>query len=335
LINLKTVYSKDENLSRLGIIFIGAMIVFWLTKGGQFFRVGTFQTMGILFPEYGLLTLGMSLALFTGGIDLSVVYQANLCAIISSKILIALVSSEASTMSAMPFILLAIFAAVLVGMICGVINGLLISGIGIPPILATLGTQSVILGFAIVSTNGRTVSKLPLQMSQLLNLRPAGIPISMILFFVIAAAVGFMLSRTKLGYRLRMYGTNPKTTLYSGLSNLRLVVTNYMIIGALSAFAGILMTSRLNSAKADNGSSYTMQAILIAVLGGIDPNGGKGNIQGVVIATVLVQMISTWLSMIESISTFYRQIIWGTLLLFVLIFSYVNNQLDIKRAMRK
>jgi simple sugar transport system permease protein len=108
-----------------------------------------------------------------------------------------------------------------------------------------------------------------------------------------------------------------------------------MIIGALSAFAGILMTSRLNSAKADNGSSYTMQAILIAVLGGIDPNGGKGNIQGVVIATVLVQMISTWLSMIESISTFYRQIIWGTLLLFVLIFSYVNNQLDIKRAMRK
>jgi simple sugar transport system permease protein len=333
--NLKTVYSKDKNLSRLLIIFIGAMIVFWLTKGSQFFRVGTFQTIGILFPEYGLLTLGMALALYTGGIDLSVVYQANLCAIVVSKILIVSVSPEASTAYAFPFILLSFFMAVVIGMACGTINGLFISGIGIPPILVTLGTQSVILGLAIVSTNGRTLSKLPPQMSQLLNSKPAGVPISMIVFFVIAAAVGFMLSRTKLGYRLRMYGSNPKATLYSGLSNLRLVIANYMIIGVLSAFAGIIMTSRLNSAKADNGSSYTMQAILIAVFGGIDPNGGKGNIQGVVIATVLVQMISTWLSMFENISTFYRQIIWGALLLFVLIFSYVNNQLDIKRAMRR
>jgi simple sugar transport system permease protein len=329
---LLSLYSRDKNLSRLLIIFFGVLLICSLTKGSLFFKIGTFQTMGILFPEYGLLALGMALALFSGGIDLSVVYQANMCAIVISKILIAFVKPDASMQQALPIIVFSFIAAVLIGAACGTLNGLLISGVGIPPILATLGTQSVILGLSVVITGGRTVSRLPPQMSQLLNTKPLGIPLSMIVFFVIAIIISFVLSKTKLGYRFRMYGTNAKATVYSGLSNLKLVISNYMIIGVLAAFSGILMTGRLNSAKADNGASYTMQVILIAVLGGINPNGGKGNIPGVVIAIIIVQMISTWLSMLQSVSTFYRQIIWGALLIFVLIFSHINNQLDLKRA---
>jgi len=332
--NIKKPLNKDNNLIRLLIIFVALFILFSLTKGSAFLKLNTFKTMGILFPEFGILSIAMALSLFVGGIDLSVVFVANLSSVILGKILKASITSQTPMDQAIPVIILSFVVAILIGVVCGAINGYLIAGVGIPPILATLGTQSLFLGISVVITGGTTLSKLPSQLSSILNSNIVGIPVSAVIFFVIAILIGFVISKTRLGYSLRMLGTNPKATVFSGLSNMKLTIYNFMIIGGLAAIAGIVMTGRLNSVKADNGSSYTMQAILIAVLGGIDPNGGKGNIQGVTLAIIIVQMISTWLSMFEGLSNFYRQIIWGGLLLFVLIFNYVNDHIEKKMAMK-
>ena len=219
-------------------------------------------------------------------------------------------------------------------MICGSLNGLLISAVGIPAMLATLGTQSLYNGLGVVASKGSSVSgSKPL--SAFISKRVAGIPMATILFVICAAVMIFIISKTTLGYKIKMMGTNMKASAFSGFNNVKLTVLNYMMIGCLSAIAGIIMLGRYSSAKADNGSSYTMQAIMIAVMGGIDPAGGKGNIQGVCVAVVIIQMVSTWLSMYQSISDFYKQIIWGALLLVVLLLNHYINKREVAKAAKK
>ena len=101
-----------------------------------------------------------------------------------------------------------------------------------------------------------------------------------IIFVLCAAVMIFIISKTTLGYKIKMMGTNMKASAFSGFNNVKLTVLNYMMIGLLSAVAGIIMLGRYSSAKADNGSSYTMQAIMIAVMGGIDPPAARAISRG-------------------------------------------------------
>ena len=233
----------------------------------------------------------------------------------------------------MTAIILCVFLlALLFGTLCGALNGLLIGGVGITPILATLGTQALFMGCAVVLTGGSTLGGLPPEIAKGMAAKPLGIPVPFLIFAVFAAAAAFIMERTTLGYKLRMLGTSVKASAFTGFSNVRLYIANYMLSGLLSAAAGIIMLGRFNSAKADYGASYVMEAILIAVLGGVDPYGGKGNMKGVIVAILIVQMISSWLNMYESISNFYRQIIWGALLIFVLIYNHIVSEREKKKA---
>lgn len=327
--------NKDKNMARLFLILIFVMVLFSLLKGKMFLSVSTFQSMGKQFPEYGILAIAMAISLFTGGIDLSLLYIATLGSVIIAKMLPMVVHEGMSDSQIRIMILLCYLVAILVGALCGAVNGLLISAINIPPILATLGTQSLFQGISIVITGGSTMSGFPTQMSEMINAKFFGIPVTVLIFAVCAIIIGFILRRTTLGYKLRMLGTNARATTFAGLNNIVLYTMGYSLGGMLAAVSGIIMIGRFNSAKADYGASYTMQSILIAVMGGISPSGGKGNIRGVVLAVIIIQMISSWLNMYENVSNFFRQIIWGGLLIFVLIFNHYINQREMKAAMKK
>ena len=328
---MNKVLNKDKNLTRILAVFLVCFVLFSITQGKSFLSVSSFQSMGKLFPEFGLLSIGMALALLTGGIDLSVVYVANLCSIMAALTIKAMTPEGDAGIGA---ILAGILVALIVGMICGSLNGLLISAVGIPAMLATLGTQSLYNGLGVVASYGSSVTgSKPL--SSFVSMKVAGIPMAAIIFVLCAAVMIFIISKTTLGYKIKMMGTNMKASAFSGFNNVKLTVLNYMMIGLLSAVAGIIMLGRYSSAKADNGSSYTMQAIMIAVMGGIDPAGGKGNIQGVCVAVLIIQMVSTWLSMYQSISDFYKQIIWGALLLVVLLLNFYINKREVAKAAKK
>ena len=331
---IKNAINKDKNLARLLVVFMMVFVLCATLKGSLFLSVSNFQSMGKQFPEFGLLSIAMAFTLFTAGIDLSVVAIANLCAVLMAKFLSVFVVPSMSSSNVMMMIVLACLMAVGVSILCGALNGLLVGYVGITPILATLGTQALFTGFAIVMTNGSTLGGLPKQLSATINSSIMGIPVPMLIFIVLALIAAFIMGKTTLGYKLRMLGTSVKASTFSGFDNVRLFLTNYILSALFSAAAGIIMLGRFNSAKADYGASYLMEAILIAVLGGVDPYGGKGNISGVVVATVIVQMVSSWLNMYEDISNFYRQIIWGGLLIFVLIYNYVVNEREQKKAMK-
>lgn len=329
---LQQLFQRDKNLMRMLIVFLAVFVFCSILKGSLFLSVSNFQSMGKQFPEFGLLAIAMAFTLYTAGIDLSVVAVANLSAVLVAKVLPVLITPETPEGTVVTIILFSFLGALLFGMLCGALNGFLIGSVGITPILATLGTQALFMGTAIVLTNGSTLGGLPPQIAGTMSAKILGIPMPLIIFIVFAAAAAFIMERTTLGYKLRMLGTSVKASAFSGFNNVRLYLANYMISGVLSAAAGLIMLGRFNSAKADYGASYLMEAILIAVLGGVDPYGGKGNMKGVIVAVLIVQMISSWLNMYESISNFYRQIIWGGLLIFVLIYNHIVNEREKKKA---
>lgn len=325
-------FTRDANFVRLFIVFVAVFAICSMLQGSRFLNPGNFQSMMKQFPEYGLLAVAISLALLIGGIDLSAVYIANLSAIIAGKFLLSMIGPETAEGTIYTMMFAGFGIAVVVGALAGALNGYLISGLGIPAMLATLGTQSLFWGFGVVLTGGSSMSGFPKQLAAMMNKSVGIVPVTVIVFAVAAIIAGLIVSRMVLGRQMKMYGTNNKATVYAGLNNMKLVITTHMIAGVLASLSGIIMWGRYSSCKADNGSTYTMQAILIAVMGGISPNGGKGNIQGVILAVLIIQMVSSVLNMYNNIPTACRQIIWGGLLLVVMIFNYVVNNRTKRRA---
>ena len=318
---------KDKNFNRLLIVLFFVFILSSLLKPGLFLRGSNFVSMARQIPEFGIMAIGISFTMLTGGIDLSTVYAANLSSIIAAKLMLNLSANATSPHTMASIILLSICVALLVGSLCGVLNGLLISKIGIPAILATLGTQQLFWGIAIVITAGKSISGLPMMYFEFGNTELFGfIPISLIFFIIVAMIASLVLSKTKFGARLYLLGTNAIASKFAGLNNDFLIIMTYAFSGILASISGLIMMASTNSTKADYGSSYTMQCILIAVMGGINPNGGSGNIKGVVLVVVILQMLSSVLNMFENISNFYRDIIWGGALLGIMVFNYVINK---------
>ncbi|WP_256761997.1 ABC transporter permease [Cohnella sp. WQ 127256] len=323
---------KDTNLFRLVAILAFVFVLMSILKPDLFLQSGNFISMAKQFPEFGILAIAISITMITGGIDLSVVATANLSAIVAAKFLIATVPAGSAQFFTIEMIIVAIVIAIITGVIAGAVNGFLISKIGIPAILATLGTYQLFSGIAIVFTKGRSISGLPMLYSQTGNKELFGyIPVPLVIFIVVAIIIGIFLAKTKSGMQLYLFGTNEKASLFSGLNNTWITMRTYMISGGLSAVAGLIMMARANSVNPDYGSDYTLQCVLIAVLGGINPKGGFGNIQGVTVAIIILQILSSGLNMFENISNFYRDIIWGGVLVLVLVFNYYIN----KREQRK
>ncbi|MDR1611218.1 MAG: ABC transporter permease [Planctomycetota bacterium] len=325
-------FGRDKNFTRLLAIFVLVFIGCAILKPDLFLKASNFQSMAKQFPEFGLLSIGVALTMLTGGIDLSVVNIGNLAAVLAARVMISFAPKGSSPEQTLTVVVAAMVLALFVGALCGAVNGLLVSKIGIPAILATLGTQQLFMGLAIVVTSGRPISGLPMIYARYGNRNIFGaVPVVLAVFAVSALIVGVLLSRTRFGAKLYMLGSNATAARFAGINVDRLYVLAYMLSGLLAAVAGLIMMARSNSAKADYGISYTMQSILIAVLGGVSPNGGRGNVQGVVAAVLILQLLSSVLNMFENISNFYRDILWGIVMIGVLIINYLINVRDLRR----
>ena len=317
---MKKAKKIDGNILRLLAIFVIILAVSGITKGTSFLNVGNLQSMAKTLTEYGLMAVGCGITMISGGIDLSTVYIANLCGILAG-----LTMNESSSS-----IVLAIIVALVVGALCGIFNGFLVSVLKIPAMLATLGAYQLYMGIAVVASKGSTVSGVT-SFSSFAYMTVAGIPMPFIVFVLMIVVISFIMGKTKFGKRVHLVGTNEKASKFAGINTVSVLIRTYMLSGIVSAVAGLLSLSRINSAKADFGSRYTMQTILISVLGGINPDGGFGSIPGVAIAVLILQMLSSYLNMFPNISNYYRDLIWGVALIAVLIMNFTIE----KRRMAK
>lgn len=317
-------YKNNQHVWRLIIIMILWFGFIAITRFSKFYTITNFQTMFAQFPEFGLMSLGVMVCMITGGIDLSTVGIANVTGI-TMALLMQRIGSESGQISFI-WIMVVFLLAILMGMIAGGLNGILVSKMNIPPILATLGTGQLFTGIGIVMTNGSAISGFPKTYAYAINNRLVGVPVQFIIFAIVAIIMIFLLNKASYGKKIIMIGSSQNVAMYSGLKVNAMLIKTYMISGVCSALGGMIMLANYNSARADYGTNYTLQCILIVVLGGISPTGGKGKINGVLLAIFLVRALETGINRFPQISSYYISLIWGAVLLLVMVMNYFMEE---------
>ncbi len=320
----------ENQTLRLFIITLVIFFGFSLVLGDKFFSIRNLQSMAVQFPEFGILAFAIMITMLTGGIDLSIVGTANLSAIAAALVLTRLSGEGSAGLPLEATIPLAILVALAVASVCGLINGFLVAKVGITPILATLGTGSLYTGLSYVITGGPAITTT--QLAFIGNGSVAGMPIPVIVFGLLAIIFSVILNRTSFGFNVYMLGTNTRAALFSGISDVKVLVRTYWLAGMVAGIAGIIFLARANSAKPDYGASFILLTVLIAILGGISYTGGFGTVSGLVLSVLTIQFLSTGLNMLmlqlsgSSAAIFFRQFAWGALLLLVMVVNYYVEQ---------
>jgi simple sugar transport system permease protein len=310
------------------LILLAAFAFFTYLKPEIFLNPVNLQNIMIASPEIGIIAIAMMLAMLTGGIDLSIVAVANLSAITITTLYSGLMATNpAQAAQMMPFIVL---LGLVVGLAGGLFNGFLISYVGITPILATLGSMQIFNGLAIVWTGGKTLYGAPEELAAVGKVGVLGMPSLFIALLIIAGLVAIFLNKTSLGRKTQLLGTNPVAASYSGINSRQVLMSTYVLTGLLGGFAGILFLARNPTSSADYGSSYVLLVIVIAVLGGTNPNGGFATVTGVLLATLTLQTVSSGFNAIR-LSAYEYAIAQGAILILVM----VLDQVSIKRKLNK
>ena len=306
----------DPHIKALLGMMAFVLILMAILKGDTYFTIPNLRSMFFQFPEYGILTFGMMMCMIAGGIDLSLVGIMNLAGVVCALIIKNMGGSTGS-------IVIGIIAALVVGAACGAFNGFIIGSLNIPAMLVTLCGLELYSGLALAITGGPAINSLPDAFKNIANGSIGAIPIVIFIFIAVVLIITFIMKCTVFGHEIYYLGTNAQASKYSGINNLKVTIMTYMCSGILGGIAGVVFTSHLNSAKSSNGSSYTTLSLLIAVLGGINPDGGEGKVGGVLLSIVLLQLVANAFTIMRAPDT-TRTLVNGCLLVLALIIDKVT-----------
>ncbi|WCT54014.1 ribose ABC transporter permease RbsC [Paenibacillus kyungheensis] len=248
-----------------------------------------------------LIAFGMTFVILTGGIDLSV---GSILALSSSFV--------ANLMLAGVDPILAIIIGCAAGGVMGMVNGLMITKGKMAPFIATLATMTIFRGLTLVYTNGNPITGLGDSMAFQLFGRGyfLGIPVPAITMAITFIVLWVILHKTPFGRKTYAIGGNEKAAIVSGIKVPRVKIMIYSLAGALSALAGAILTSRLNSAQPTAGTSYELDAIAAVVLGGTSLSGGRGRIVGTLIGALIIGTLNNGLNLL-GVSSFYQMVVKG------------------------
>ena len=247
---------------------------------------GYFSVYGLLdasrqFVEAGIIALGMTLVIITGGIDLSV---GSLLALVS-------VTIGFGMQAGLP-LWLAILAGVGVGTLGGFFNGLMVTTLRLHPLVVTLGTFALFRGIAFAVSGAGAVSNFPAWFGVFGQTTIGGlVPVQLVFFVVLAAAFAIMLARTRFGRYVYAIGNNEVTARFSGLDTDRAKIAIYTLTGWLVSIAAVIHTSRISSARANAGFVLELTVIAMVVLGGTRITGGAGTILGTVMGVLILSYL--------------------------------------------
>jgi rhamnose transport system permease protein len=256
--------------------------------------------------EKGIMMLAMMLIIITGEIDLSVASILGL----ASSVLGLLVGMGQP-------LWLGIIVAFLVGGLCGVFNGLLITRLGLPSLVVTLGTLALYRGLSYIVLGSSAVSTFPASFNSFgLGTIPGTIfPWSFLIFAILVLLCLIILHFSWIGRQLFAIGNNKDAALFAGIRVARIKLLLYMLSGLLSALAGIIFTARFSSARADNALGFELDVVTIVLLGGVSIFGGKGSLPGVLLSLFAVAALRNALGLID-VTSDIQSIIIGVLLIF-------------------
>ncbi len=329
---------KDIGISRetrrLLIVTVLLFILMSLLRPNLFLRASNFTSMGYQIPELGFYSIAMMLVMLSGGIDLSIVPIGNLSGVISASIISKAMASGATGAQLGFTVAGAFFLSLLVGLFLGGINGIIIANLKITPMLLTMATASIVTGISIIITKGKSVSGIPDYLLYLGNNTLLGLPYALWLLIIIIIAISFLLNKTEFGFKLKMVGSNALASMYSGINVKAILVKTYMLSGFISSICGLEILMKTNTAKSDYASTYVLQAILCAVLGATNPDGGFAKVSCLVLSLLSLQFLSSGFNMLR-LGGYYKDFSWGLLLLFVLSLEFFYTKIHSTKKLNK
>ncbi|GGB45665.1 ribose ABC transporter permease [Virgibacillus dakarensis] len=298
-------YIKN-NLSIIGPLV--GLIIFSIILGFMSNNFLTLNNILNLFRQVSvnaLIAFGMTFVILTAGIDLSVGSTLALGSALTAGLL---------TSGMDP--LLAVLIGLLIGLALGAINGLIIAKGKVAPFIATLATMTIYRGVTLVYTDGKPITGLSdsFTFEMIGGGYVFGIPFPVILMFIAFIILYFVLRKTVFGRQVYAIGGNEEAAKLSGIKADRVKIWVYSLTGMLSVLAGIIISSRLNSAQPTAGTTYELDAIAAVVIGGTSLAGGKGKIVGTLIGALIIGVIDNGLNLLN-VSSFYQQIVKGGIIL--------------------
>jgi ribose/xylose/arabinose/galactoside ABC-type transport system permease subunit len=275
---------------------------------------------------YGLLAVGMTFVVLTGGIDLSIGSLLALAGLVCAAVEkggTGLLTGAAAGQAGGYGLPAALFAAVVVGLLGGLLQGLAVSKLKVPPFIVTLGGLSVFRGAALVFSRGQPISAFRNAYTFWGQGLIGPVPVPVILFLAFAVIGYIVLRYTKYGRHIYAVGGNLEAARLSGLNVDRLVLSVYVLMGFFAGLSGYVLSARLNSAEQVAGVGYELTVIAGVVIGGTSlTRGGEGGVLGTVVGVVLMGVLSNGLTLLN-VSSYYQQIVIGLIIVFAVFFDQV------------
>ncbi len=284
------------------IVLIAAIIIVMSNFNPYFLSFSNFRAVAVGMAPTAIIVIGMAILLASGGFDLSV---GSVMALSSTVVAMLLLTG-------MP-IPLAVVCGLVLGGIVGVVNGLLVTGLGINPLIATLGTMSIARGIALVLTEGFSVSSLPASFAWIGKADIGGFPVIVLFTILLVVLFDLAVRHTRFFRQVYFIGANEKAAMLSGIHVTRVRIILYALTGILAALAGVLLASRLMSGTPTAGNGIELQVLAAAVIGGASLRGGEGTILGAFLGVVFVALINNTMTML-AVSIYWQMIVIGGVL---------------------
>jgi len=300
-------------------VFVALIVVGALISLATPYFLTTNNLMGVFrsFSMTAIMSIGMVMVIITGGIDLSVGSVMGLASLVTA------LGFGAGLPTA-----ICVLAGLVVGVLFGAFNGLLITGIGLPPFIATLGSLSIGRGLMYIITEGVPVTPDTPDVFSWLGQGYVGlVPVPVIIMIVMTIGFSILMQRTRFGRHVYATGGNEQAARLSGVKTNRVKLSVYVLSGTISALAGVISFSRYLSAEPASGFGAELDVIAAAAIGGASLSGGVGSVAGAVIGAALAGIIANGV-VLMNINTYAQQAITGAVIL-------IAVSLDVLRKRRK
>jgi ribose transport system permease protein len=308
------------------LIALVVMVVLLALASDRFLTLANQRNILLQISVNLCLSIGMTLVILTGGIDLSVGAMLALAGAVAAGLL-----KNGLALKALGVVLQftpfgAMVAGILVGLGLGLFNGVAITKFKLPPFIATLGMLSIARGLTMLWTGGNPVTDLGPKFGFIGTGTLLGVPMPIWISAMLVVVFYIVLKNTRLGRYIYAVGGSEKATAFSGINVNRVKLWVYVLAGVLAAVAGLIITARLDAADPKAGLSYELDSIAAVVIGGTSLSGGRGSIFGTVLGCLIIGVLNNGLFML-GVSPFWQLVVKG----FVILVAVAVDQLSVDR----
>lgn len=306
------------SLVGIALLIIVFSILSYVKFGAQYFLTLTnWKTILLQTATVAIVALGQSIMLLTGNFDLSLGRLVCLTSCVGGILM------KNVGWPVLPSILIMF----LIGICVGSLNGLLVSYVGVPAMIATLGNQYICYGVAKLITQAVPIPKMPKTISWLgrgyvLN---NAIPICVIIMLALYIIAQFVTSKTRIGRKLYAVGGSREAAFFSGINVKLIHFGTFVLGGILATFGGLILMSRLNSVAVTNGQNYEFDAVISSIIGGVSLAGGKGFVLGTMFGCIFLNTLFNGFSML-GVDPFVQDVLKGIVLVLAIVLDVVSNR---------